>query len=153
MNATHLHLILNHAPAACVALGLLFLALSLWKKELLLATLLLYILGGIATIPVYVTGNSAEETIESNSLERRIEEHEEAAQTALAASLTLGVTAVLTLVLLLTGSKYTKQFVSLSTIFGLVSLFVLVETAYLGGQIRHDEIREPLQQQDVRGEE
>jgi hypothetical protein len=69
MNTTHLHLLLNHVPGLRTTFGLNLLAFGIWSKSNELQKAALGILG-IATligVPAYLTGEPAENGIESLS--------------------------------------------------------------------------------------
>ena len=83
MNATHFHLILNHIPVLGTAfgLGLLIFGLLRTSDEIKKAALGIFVIVAIATIPVYFTGEPAEEGVESlpGVSKAFMERHEEAA--------------------------------------------------------------------------
>jgi asparagine N-glycosylation enzyme membrane subunit Stt3 len=140
MTATHFHLILNHAPAAAIVCGLFLVALSRWKEQFVTASLLLYVAAALTVIPVYLTGDEAEEQNEGGVNHELVEEHAEAAQFALATTLTVGVASVLALIVLAKSDKRKKMFLIVTTVLALWALSTIVRTAYLGGQLRHEEI-------------
>ena len=65
MNLPHLHLLLNHFPTVGMVIGLgLFLISLLGKSEDLKKASLIVFLGiALLTMPVYMTGNGAQEVI------------------------------------------------------------------------------------------
>src|SRR5436305_5600276 len=65
MDMTHVHLLLNHVPTIGfgIALALFVIALLMKNAELKRAALVLFVGVGMLTIPTYVSGNSAAETI------------------------------------------------------------------------------------------
>src|SRR5687767_11590032 len=121
MDVTHLHLILNHAPVAATFFGLSIFLLSFWRKELRLAAFLLYIIAGVSVIPVYLTGDAAEDSA-SEQIGQVLEEHEESAENTLAAILSLGVVATLATIFSLRGSRYVNQFTIITTLLAVLSL-------------------------------
>src|SRR5688572_2496784 len=98
MNPAHLHLMLNHLPVLGTAFGLALLALAQWKKsdELKRVSLGVLVLVTLLTIPVYLTGEPAEDMTEKlpEGVHAIVEEHEEAAQVAFVAQIVLGVGAL-----------------------------------------------------------
>ena len=95
------------------------------------------------TIPIYLTGEPAEEQVENQPWfdERRVEAHEERAEAGLIAVLVTGAAALVGLWLARGGRPY-RTGISIAVLVGLVvsaSLFALA--ALDGGQIRHDEVR------------
>ena len=142
----HLHLVLNHIPV----LGTMIFAplVLLWgllrrSRDVTQIGLLLTVLLALATVPVYLTGEPAEEQVEHQPWfdERRVEEHEGRAEAALIAVLVTG-TAALVGLWLARGDRPYRRGVSLAVLVGLVVSAALFALAALdGGQIRHDEIR------------
>src|SRR5262245_57933499 len=95
MNAAHFHLIVTHFPIAGIVIGFLLLVFSLFKKsrELQMTSLVLFVGVAILTIPLYLSGEGAEELVEDapGVSKQMIEEHEEAGEYALIAAEVLGV--------------------------------------------------------------
>ena len=146
LSPAHLHLVLNHIPVLGTMLfapfvlvwGLLRRSRDVTQIGLLLAVLL-----AVTTIPIYLTGEPAEEQVENQPWfdEPRVEAHEERAEAGLIAVLVTGAAALAGLWLARGGRPYRRD-VSIAVLIGLVvsaSLFALA--ALDGGQIRHDEIR------------
>ncbi len=145
MNATHLHLLLNHVPVLGTAFGLLLLTLALWKHsdDLKRAALGLFVISALAAIPTYVTGEPAEDTVKSlpgvgHSL---IERHEDAAAVALGGVLALGIAALAGLTVFRRQRPVPPWFCMMTLVGGLLVSGVMGWTGSLGGQIRHSEIR------------
>jgi hypothetical protein len=65
LNITHLHLLLNHVPTVGFALGLFLFIWALLAKnsELKRASLIIFVGVALLTIPTYISGNTAAETI------------------------------------------------------------------------------------------
>ncbi len=145
MNGAHLHLVLTHIPIVGIGFGIVLLAVALLKKsrELQQVSFGMLVLLALLTLPVYFTGEPAEELVEElpGISEGTIERHAEAAEVALVAAIILGATAAGAF-LFSWRAKPLPQVVSLSVL--LLALGVggaLAWTANLGGQIRHTEIR------------
>lgn len=143
MNFAHLHLILNHIPMFTIPMVLIFLVYALKKNDESLKkfSLMVLIATSATVLPVYLTGEPAEEVVEhlpgiSKDL---IEAHEEAAEVALILTLVAGAVAIATLIT----SKH-KVLQSMGPKFViLVSLAALLALGYaanLGGKIRHPEV-------------
>jgi hypothetical protein len=119
MNLARLHLILNHAPELGTAFGLGLLLYGVWRRsdELKKAALGVLVIVSLLAIPAYLTGEPAEEVVESlpGDAKAIIERHDDAAVYALSGILVLGASV---------------------TVGGLMAW-----TANLGGEIRHSEIR------------
>ena len=146
LSPAHLHLVLNHIPVLGTMLfaplvlvwGLLRRSRDVTQIGLVLAVLL-----AVTTIPIYLTGEPAEEQVENQPWfdERRVEAHEERAEAGLIAVLVTGAAALVMLWLARGGRAYRRDG-SIAVLVGLAvsaSLFALA--ALDGGQIRHDEIR------------
>lgn len=145
MNDAHLHLILNDIPVLGTMAGAAFILIGLIaKKDLLkLAGYCLLVVAGFAAIPTVMTGEGAEEIVESiqGIDEDIIHNHEEAAELVYPFAIIMAVAAVAALVL----HKHVPK-LRTSSSFAVLALAVIVAamvawTANLGGQIRHPEIR------------
>ena len=145
MNATHLHLLLNHVPVLGTVLGLGLLAFASWRRseEIKRAALGLFVIAALVAIPTYLTGEPAEDTVESlpGVTHPLIERHEEAAVVAFTGMLGLGVVA-------LAGLFFFRRQRPVPAWFGIVTLAAALVvsglmgwTASLGGRVRHTEIR------------
>ena len=145
MNATHLHLLLNHVPVLGTVLGLGLLAFASWRRseDLKRAALALFVIAALVAIPTYVTGEPAEDTVKSlpGVTHPLIEQHENAAVVAFTGVLALGVVA-------LAGLYWFRRQRQVPAWFGFITLFAALVvsglmgwTATLGGQVRHTEIR------------
>ncbi|MGE5520878.1 MAG: DUF2231 domain-containing protein [Candidatus Dadabacteria bacterium] len=144
MNASQVHLALTHFPVVLSIVGVIMLIVAFASKNTGLKRTSFYVLiaAGIATLPVFFTGEGAEEIIEDmpGVSESMIKQHEEIAKFALIAIITSAVLSVAALI------PYKLQTVSrVLTILVFVSILassaLLAQTAHLGGQIRHPEIR------------
>ena len=144
MNASQIHLALNHVPLFFSIIGGLVLIYGFIRKNESIKILSLYfmIVAALFTIPVYLTGEGTEELVEKlpGVSEGMIEEHEEMAKTGLIIIIITGIAALSALVL---KKKTTllKPVLMLCAIFSFASFGVFAQTAHLGGQIRHTEIK------------
>lgn len=147
MNAAHLHLVLNHIPLIGSAFAILVLLIGIFKKsdDVKKVSVILIILTALITIPVYLTGDKAQEKIEGNYEdvdEDYIDAHEDFAQYSFYVMDLTGAFAILALFLYRKPKQLSNSFV-----YFLIALMLLVNgmmayTAYLGGKIHHPEIRE-----------
>lgn len=145
MNVAHLHLILNHIPLIGVGFVTLLMVIALIRKsgELITVSLLLAVVVALSAIPVYLTGEPAEETVEDMQgvSEQIIDKHEEAAETAFIFLEVVGGIALITLI----GGRFNKKFGNALTIITLAGLIagggLVAWTANLGGKIHHPEVR------------
>ncbi|HXG23548.1 MAG TPA: hypothetical protein VNJ09_03255 [Chthonomonadales bacterium] len=145
MNWTHVHLFMNHVPVMGTLFGILLLAaaMAMRSTQLKRVSLTVFVFVALAALPVYFTGEPAEETVKHlpGVNEVNIEQHEAAAKLSFVVIEALGVLALG--VILLSRRSNTVPTGLLSAIF-LVSLVaggLVARTANLGGQIRHSEIR------------
>ena len=97
----------------------------------------------ILAIPVYLTGEPAEELVEKlpGVSEAMIELHEDAATIAIWLMGVTGVAAILALFLAWQKRKATNIFFAITFLLSVVCFAAMAHTSYYGGQIRHTEIR------------
>lgn len=143
MNAAHIHLMLNHVPLfGAIAVTILFVvALVLRQQGVARAGLVVALLTAAVAVVVYLTGEPAEELVENlpGVSEPVMETHEEI---ALVATLVIGGFAVVALYgLFAFRHGVSMGFTRALAILSLLPLAAMAYTAYLGGQIRHSEIR------------
>lgn len=150
MNAAQIHLALNHLPIGLVVVGapLLLAAILRKSKELKAAASIILMFSALTAIPVFLSGEPAEEIVEHRAgvSERVIHEHEEAAELSLIIIEVLGA-----LVLFVWLFERFRAPVPPAVWFGilgltLITLGLFIRTAHLGGLIRHDEIRSDIAQ-------
>lgn len=145
MNATHLHLILNHLPVLGTAFGLGLLLFGVWRKssELKKTALGVLVIIALAAVPVYLTGEPAEDGVKSlpGVSKAFMEQHEEAAGVAFTGVLALGVAALTALILCRGGRDLPVWSTGSLLVASVIVGGLMVWTASLGGQIRHTEIR------------
>lgn len=146
MNPAQLHLALNHVPIILLPTALLLALAGLVRRsrELTTAGLLLTILVALVVLPVYFSGEGAEELVEHlpGVAHETIEDHEDAGKFAMITILVTGALAALALILGRghpTGRGRTLLFLVL--LAGAVASAAGVRTGHLGGLIRHPEIR------------
>jgi uncharacterized membrane protein len=145
MNPAQIHLALNHLPMGLVLVGVPLLAAALLRKskELRGAASIILIFSALSAIPVYLSGEPAEEVVEHRTgvTSSTIHEHEEAAELSMIIIEVLGA-----LVLVVCLLEWFKRSVPMAVWYGLlvlggVSFGLMARTAHLGGLIRHDELR------------
>lgn len=151
MNWPHIHLMLNHVPVLGAVFGLALLAYGMWRRNesLQRAALWTFVIAALVAIPVYLTGEPAEDAVEhlAGTAESAIEAHEEAALLSLIAMELLGALALAALVLART--RFTPTLVVRGALA--VAIFtagLMAWTANLGGRIRHSELRQATTQQE-----
>ncbi|MFN8305450.1 MAG: hypothetical protein U0T79_01635 [Ferruginibacter sp.] len=145
MNTTHIHLLLNHFPIVGTVIGSIMLIGAILRKSnpgRYTAAVILIAMAVIA-IPVFLTGEPAEESVENLAgvSEQMIHLHEEAATIAL---WFMGITGLIALLALwLAWKKHRMANAMFVALFVLSALCfaAMARTGYYGGQIRHTEIR------------
>ncbi len=151
MDLTHIHLLLNHFPIAGTLIGggVMLWGMAQNQKTTREIAAAIIVAMTIMAVPVYWTGEPAEERLENipGISETAVEEHEEAAELAIRVMAAAGIASLAALL---------RQYRSSSSVhFGLVTVLTLLAFAamarvgYLGGQIRHTELQQdqPLSQQ------
>ena len=148
MSATHLHLILNHLPILGVPFGVVLLLLGVHRnnRDLKQVALGVFVIAALCAIPVYLTGEPAEETVEhlAGVSEMLIERHEDLAKLAMASVSALGL-ASLAVLLGWRKDDYPTPALTGILILSLVTAGALALTGAAGGAIRHSEIRQQAQ--------
>ena len=98
-----MHLALTHVPVILSLAGLIMLAIAFLVKNptLTKTSYILILIAGVAALPVFLTGEATEETIENlpGVSERIIEKHEEVAKWAMISIAVAGLLAVAALLL------------------------------------------------------
>lgn len=144
MNSVQLHLALTHVPVILSFVGLIMLIVAFFIKNTTLTKTSYFVLliAGIAAIPVYFSGEGTEEAVENlpGVSDAIIESHEEVALLAMISIAAAGLVALAAL--------FSARWQASAHIFKIVVLVLaitsgglMVQTAHLGGQIRHTEIR------------
>ena len=143
MNATHLHIILVHAPVAALLFGALSLKIgTFWNSRpaqfLGYATIFAGILAAFAA---GATGEEAEEALEAvgGFSHELIHEHEEAAEGFMFGIWSLAAVALVGFALLLLNHAKAKLFAWIVLIYAVVVSTGGMWVGYLGGQISHPE--------------
>ena len=144
MNSVQVHLALTHVPVILSLTGLIMLLVAFYLKNNMLtrSSYILIAIAGLAALPVYFTGEATEEAVENlpGVGKAMIERHEEVARLAMVAIALAGLVALAALMSFKwqVASRVLKTCVLLLAI---TSGGLMAQTAHLGGQIRHTEIR------------
>lgn len=144
MDWAHIHLAINHLPVWGVFFGLLFSVVALFSKssDLKKWSLWFVLLISVLTIPVYLTGEPAEELIEHlpGVTEAVIEKHEKSALFGTIVAVALGLVALVGILKRIwnqeKGAKYYRVFIAANVAVALIFAWI----ANLGGKILHSEI-------------
>ena len=144
MNSAQVHLALTHVPVLLSIVGLTMLIIALLKKNSTLTktSYVIILIAGVAALPVFFTGEGTAEAVEHapGVSESVIERHEDVARLAMISIALSGVLALVALVAFgwRLAARILKPLVLMLTI---TSGGLMLQTAHLGGQIRHTEIR------------
>ncbi len=153
MNWAHIHLMLNHIPVIGIGLLILLFIVAIVRKnkELITVALASIILISLTTIPVYLTGEQAEEVVEDmpGISEELIEEHEEKAEIAFIFVEVAGSLALITLLARRYSERLGQRLVILTLLILVISGGLIGWTANLGGKIHHEEIRSDASSQNL----
>jgi len=147
MDAVYFHLAMNHFPVIASIFGLIILGWGIARRSdpLISTGLVIMVMNGLVAIPVYLTGEPAEEVVEGlpGVIERIIEAHEDFAKFALASAIASSVAAMAALFYSWSrsDSKAGRMLVWGTLVLGIVTVGTMGWTAKLGGVIRHTEIR------------
>ena len=145
MNAAHLHLILNHVPVLGTLIAVLLLITALVEKsdDLRRAALALFVGVALLAVPVYMSGEPAEELVERlpGVTAQQIERHEDAGLQALIAVGVVGLLSIGALAAARRSPRGARSLTVATLVLGIVTSGLMARAALLGGQVRHTEIR------------
>ena len=143
MNAAYVHLTLNHVPVLGVVFALPLLGVGLLRRNatLLRAGWITVVVVALAAIPVYVSGDGAEEIVEHEPGVARdtIHAHEDMALFGLIGAETLGVLALAGLFLSRRAAGAPAWLAPGSFVLALIVAGLMAAVAYRGGLINHPE--------------
>ena len=146
MDATHLHLVVNHLPIVGVLLSIPLLLLALWRRHdrgALLAAVTVLALSGAGAGAAFLSGEPAEERVEDlpGVSESAVEAHEERAATAtvVAGLAALSGLGLLALAWRRSGPAPAAWF-AVPIASTLVAAAAMAATGASGGAIRHSEL-------------
>ena len=145
MNGAQLHLGINHLPVFGLFLALLLQLIAIyrnheeWKK----AALVLYVVTALGTIPVYMTGDSAEHVVrDMPDVDRgRIEAHDDWGTASLVAIETVGVASLAGLFFSARDPRSSALLFRGSLALAIAAFAIVAWTSHLGGMIHHAETR------------
>ncbi|MBK8500846.1 MAG: hypothetical protein IPL46_00810 [Saprospiraceae bacterium] len=145
MDATHFHLVLTHFPIVGTIIGIGILAYGQFSKNdsIKKVALSTFIVMSLLTIPVFLTGEGAEESVEhlAGVSEQIIKEHEELAEKAIWLMGLLGTTSLFGLYAIIKKWSFSKTITLIILFVSLATFGLFAKVGNLGGQIRHTEIR------------
>lgn len=146
MNGAHLHLMVNHVSLFSLLIGTCTLAASIKRKsvDLRVLAVALFVATGIFAWVAMETGEQAETVLKTvgEGFESFIHDHEQAADWALRSGI---LVATLAITMEWAARKKQNWFKALQwtlLVFAIHGCTVFAATAFLGGKIRHTEVRE-----------
>lgn len=144
MDQTHIHLLMNHVAILGTIFSLvLLLAGAIFGEPVLKkAALVGLIFSALAAVPVILTGEAAEESVEHlpGVNEAAIHEHEEAGEAAIWMISLTGLASLVVLLLGIGPVDKGRRFIAVIYILAILSSFSMARTGWLGGKIRHTEL-------------
>jgi uncharacterized membrane protein len=156
MNATHVHLLINHLPVIGTFFGMLVLLYGILAKSVHTrnAAYFILVIAAIGGFIAYQTGEAAEHVAEKlpGVTKELIHEHEEAAEKAIFGIVAVGIASLAGLFI----NRRRGQSTGFAWIVFLVAFItcgITAYTAYLGGSVRHTEIRQGAQQLEQEAED
>jgi uncharacterized membrane protein len=130
------------------------LALSRRSAPIEAAAYFLFVISAAGAIVAYLTGEGAEEAVEhiGGISKTAIEAHEHFAIYPLFALILLGILSIAGIILIQKKSGLARKIPLILIIIAVISFMLVAWTAYLGGQIRHTELKkdQPAQNQSYR---
>jgi uncharacterized membrane protein len=148
MNPVQVHLALNHFPLFAVFFGIAILSFGILRKAVPMRRLGLwfFVAAALGTVPVFFSGKSTEHIVKERVAASEVAEtHEKAATFALAGAAILGLLSVF-LLFVERNRKLPNAAWGGVMVVAVWVLSIFLRTAYLGGEIRHDELRNPAPQ-------
>ncbi|RYG28276.1 MAG: hypothetical protein EOO01_40005 [Chitinophagaceae bacterium] len=144
MSQTHIHLILNHFPIVGSLIGTLLLLWGLISKNIQLqkAASIVLVIMSVLAIPVFLTGEAAEETVENIAgvSEALIESHEDSAKISIWFMVASGITGLFALFMYWRKNLIYKHLFAATFFVSILAFGTIAWTGYTGGQIRHTEL-------------
>ncbi|UPT67388.1 MAG: hypothetical protein M0D57_01480 [Sphingobacteriales bacterium JAD_PAG50586_3] len=144
MNATHIHLLLNHLPIIGTLIASVIMVWAIIKNNPKFKDFAagLVVVLALSAVVVNTTGESAEETVENipGITETALEVHEDAAKPALILTLAAGLVCGVFLFFSLRKLPMRKSLFIACTVLTVLAFAAMARAGYYGGQIRHTEI-------------
>lgn len=144
MNSVQMHLALTHVPVILSLVGLIMLIIAVLNKNTTLTKIsyIIIMIAGVASLPVFFSGEGTEEAVEHlpGVSEAIIERHEEMSKIAMVSIAAAGLSALAALISFRWFST-ARVLKVLTLLLAITSGGMMAQTAHLGGQIRHTEIR------------
>jgi hypothetical protein len=148
VSPVHLHLMLNHVPVFLMAMGVGLVAVNwVWKQPAIgQLAMSLVVLSALSFSPVFLTGKPTDHLVDEipTVSEDHIHAHAGMATRALWLTSLAGFLALCLLGLDVKGTRVPGMARRAAWVVMLLALGAMVYTGYIGGQIRHSEVREPV---------
>lgn len=145
LDALHIHLMFNHLPIFGVfcALVVLLIALISKNKTTVISAYILILIAGLGGIITHFSGENAEQIIKSESFYDRnyVIVHEASAEFAFFITVVILTFSLVGIILNFKKNKHASKFNYFMMIIAFGALTAYSRTAYLGGIIRHDELK------------
>ena len=145
VNVPHLHLLMNHVPTVgtVIALGLFLMSFVRRSEHLRHASLEVFFLIALASLPVYLTGLAAQAAITGTAgvSDAAIAAHHDRAMLAFAFVEIIGFVAWLALWQSRRLARPAGWITPAVLLLGVVTLALMADAASVGGEIRHPEIK------------
>lgn len=144
MTAPQIHLIFNHFPLIISLIAIPILCYGIYKNSSILIKtgFILNIAVLIFTLPLYLSGEEAEEVVEhmEHVSHDFIHEHEEIAEKSFVIAIFLGIISLAGL--LNFPQKFSSIMPKVVLVASVLSFILFAYVAHLGGRISHPELRE-----------
>lgn len=145
MNDAQLHVLVNHVSLFALAFGVCVLIGSMVRKsgDLRMAASAMFVIGGIFAWLADYSGHGAAHIIKDldPSAQSFIHEHAEAAEWALRSGVLIAVLAIALEIIVRKKPQWTKAMTWVLLVFAIHGCTVFARVAYLGGHVRHSELR------------
>ena len=147
MTPTYLHILVNNLPIFGSFLGSIVLTYGLVKKndDTKVAAYLVLLIAAFGGYIAFISGKIAADSVVliPDIAKNMISLHSDSATLSLTALILLGISSLIGLMVTVKKSAMTKNLAIISLLIALVCLGMTSWTGYLGGQIRHTEIKSP----------
>jgi heme A synthase len=145
MNGAHFHLLVNHSSLFALVIGTAVLAASMMRKsvDLRVLAVVLFVLAGLFGWISVESGEKAADIVKTlgGGADPFVNEHADAATWAERSGFFVAVLAIAMEVAVRKKTKWVKPLSWALLIFAFHGCTVFARTAYLGGLIRHTEVR------------
>lgn len=145
MDSVHLHLLITHVPVLATIFSFLVFVWGMIRsdKKYYHLAMIGFITAAVFSIIALQSGEGAEETVEhlAGVSESVIHTHQESAEVTNWIAIILGLASIGGFLIEKYKPALTKTYMIIILLLGLVSSGSFTYTAYLGGQVRHSEIR------------